>query len=135
MYTNLLKQHLKIIKCNKSPKDRRGDNLNKLEYEFNNKEELCEFIDAILTNNQFKGELILISDYFDDSLGYKIAKIIENNNITQLRVQNRNNPFSDRITSLIGKALWNNTTMREFEAFMNVDETVSSQLACAVLFS
>ena len=85
MHTNLLKQHLKMIKCNMSLKDKRGDELNKLEYKFNSKEELCELIDEIMTYKQFKGELILISDYFDDSIGYKIAKIIENNNYYSIK--------------------------------------------------
>ena len=125
MYTNLLNQHLKILELNKVPKNKRGDDLNKLEYEFNNKIELNNFIEVLLSNNQFKGELILISDYFDDSIGYKIAKIIENNNITQLKIHNRNNPFGYRITSMIGKALSNNTSLKNLEAFMDVDETTS----------
>jgi hypothetical protein len=113
---------INALASNKIPKDRRGDEIKRLEYTIDDKNVLISLIDALITNNQFKGEIIIHSGHFDDLIGYKIVNIIQNNNLTVLIIGNRNKPFSDRITSAIGDALLVNSSLRIFEAFMDVNE-------------
>jgi hypothetical protein len=113
---------INALTSNKIPKDKRGDEINRLEYTIDDKNILISLIDALISNDQFKGEIIIHSEHFDDLIGYKIVNIIQRNNLIVLRIGNRNKPFSDRITSAIGDALLGNTCLRIFEAFMDVNE-------------
>ncbi len=107
---------------NKIPKNKRGDELKKLEYTIDDKTILNKLVEALISNDRFKGEITIHSVYFDDLIGYKIVKIIEQNNVTVLKIGNKNKPFSDRITSAIGDALLSNTSLKILEAYMEINE-------------
>ena len=50
---------------------------------------LTELLDAMEKNTTFKGTLIIISQKFNDNLGLKVAKIISNNSLRSLRINNK----------------------------------------------
>ena len=114
--------HITTIAENKVPKDFKGNQFPILEYILEGEELLDKFFNAILQNNVFTGKLIIHSNSFNDSIGYKIAQLIENNTISHLIINNKQHPFSDRVCRKIGDALHQNTNLKYLDIFLNIDE-------------
>ena len=120
-YKNYILDQIKVLYENKVPKNHKGDFLTKLSFNIEEYELLENFLDALINNSTFKGELFLKSTKFDDKLGYKISKIISNDNLTYLKIDNHTFPFTDKIALKIGDALKNNTNLKSLDVFLNID--------------
>jgi hypothetical protein len=118
----IVMDHIKSIKQNKNPLDKKGDEYTILHYSIDDIDILNDLFDSFVNNNSYKGELIVESNVFYDNIGFKISKIISNNKITLLKIGNRNKPFSDRVAKDIGDALENNTNLNTLEVFLSVNE-------------
>lgn len=121
-YKNYILDQIKILKQNKVPKNHKGDYLTKLSFVIEEYGLLDNILDAFLNNNSFKGELFIKSSKFDDKLGYKISKLIENDNLTYLKIDNQSFPFTDKIALKIGDSLKNNTKLKSLDVFLNIDK-------------
>jgi len=120
-YRNYILDQIKTLNQNKIPKNHKGDFLTKLSFNIEEYDLLDNLLDALIYNNTFKGELYLKSTKFDDKLGYKISKIISNDNLTYLKINNQTFPFTDKIALKIGDALKNNTNLKSLDVFLNID--------------
>ena len=65
---------------------------------------MTELLKAIEKNNTFKGNLQIESNKFTDNLGLKLAKIISNNSLRYISINNKSKPFNDRVACVIGGA-------------------------------
>ena len=119
---DMLKRDIQILAENKIPLDIKGNEPNSLYFEIDNPEHLNDLLNALEKNNTFRGILEIKSKKFTDNLGLKLAKIISNNSIRQLIIDNDNKPFSDRVACMIGDALENNTSLDKFLCFLDVGE-------------
>ena len=117
-----LMQDVKILADNRIPLDTKGNQPNSLLFQIDDSEHLKELLDALEKNNTFKGNIQIISKTFTDNLGLKLAKIISNNSLRSLSINNKNNPFSDRVTCAIGDALEKNTSLEQFLCYFNVGD-------------
>lgn len=120
-YRNYILDQIKILNQNKIPKNHKGDFFTKLSFNIEEYELLDNLLDALINNNTFKGDLFLKSTKFDDKLGYKISKIISNDNLTYLKINNQTFPFTDKIALKIGDALKTNTNLKSLDVFLNID--------------
>jgi hypothetical protein len=118
---NYILEQIKILNQNKTPKNHKGDELSFLTFTIEEYDLLDKVLDALNNNNSFKGEIFLKSTKFDDKLGYKISKLIANDNLTHLKVDNQNFPFTDKIAIKIGDSLKNNNNMKSLDVFLNID--------------
>ena len=114
--------HIKYIKQNKNPLDKKGNEYTILYYNIDDIDILNDLFDSFVDNRSYKGELIVESNVFNDIIGFKISKIIANNKITLIKIGNRNKPFSDRVAKDIGDALEKNTNLNTLEVFLSVNE-------------
>jgi hypothetical protein len=128
MHTLKLNDHIQTLSKNKIPKDNKGNDYTLLEYDFVDYKILNNFLDSVASNTEFKGELILKSKLFDELLGYKIAKVLKNSKLTVLRIENKNSPFNDKVTTVIGNALAKNTTLKNFDSYFDIDNTSASHI-------
>ena len=119
---DMLKKDIQILAENKIPLDIKGNEPNSLYFEIDNPEHLNDLLNALEKNNTFRGILEIKSKKFTDNLGLKLAKIISNNSIRQLIIDNDNKPFSDRVACMIGDALESNTSLDKFLCFLDVGE-------------
>ena len=70
----LIKKHIELFNKNLVPKDCKGnyiiyslgDDITSLSYEIKNEDLLNELLDSLIQNNNFKGNLIINSDLFND---------------------------------------------------------------------
>jgi hypothetical protein len=129
MHTSKLHEHIQTLGKNKIPKDSKGNDYKLLEYEFTEYKLLEAFLDTLLQNTEFKGELILKSKLFDELLGYKIAKVIENCCLTVLRVENKNAPFNDKVSTIIGNALAKNMCLKHLDSYFDIEPTSACHIA------
>lgn len=113
---------ISILLANKVPLNSRGVERTTLDFEIKDENTLNQLIDGLLSNFSFKGTLNIVSTKFNDTHGLKVAKIIKNNTVTSLKIWNRNKPFSDRVSILIGKALSKNTQLKCLVIFLEVGE-------------
>ena len=120
-YKNFILDQIRVLNQNKIPKNHKGDELTKLSFTIEEYELLDKLLDALIINTTFKGELFLKSTKFDDKLGYKISKIILNDNLTFLKVDNQTFPFTDNTSIKIGDALKNNINLKSLGIFLNID--------------
>lgn len=118
---NYILDQIKVLNQNKTPKNHKGDVLSNLSFTIEEYDLLDKVLDSLINNNSFKGELFLKSTKFDDKLGYKISKVISNDNLTHLKVDNQNFPFTDKIAIKIGDSLKNNVNLRSLDIFLNID--------------
>ena len=100
-----LMHDVKILADNRIPLDIKGNQPNSLLFQIDDIGHLTELLDAMEKNNTFKGNLQIISDKFTDNLGLKLAKIISNNSLRSISINNKSKPFSDRVACVIGDAL------------------------------
>ncbi len=121
-YKNNILEQIKVLNQNKVPKNHKGDFLTKLSFNIVEYELLDCLLDALINNDNFKGELFIKSNKFDDKLGFKISKIISNDNLTYIKIDNQTYPFTDKIALKIGDALKNNTNLKSLEIFLNIDD-------------
>ena len=117
-----LMHDVNILAENKIPLDIKGNQPNSLLFQIEDPHHLTELLDALVKNNTFQGNLQIISTRFTDNLGLKLAKIISNNSLRSLTIDNKNKPFSDRVACIIGDALENNTTLEEFLCYFDVGD-------------
>ena len=117
-----LMHDVRILAENKIPLDIKGNQPNSLLFQIDDIEHLTELLDAMEKNNTFKGNLQIISNKFTDNLGLKLAKIIANNSLRSLSINNRSKPFSDRVACVIGDSLEKNTSLEQFLCYFNVGE-------------
>jgi hypothetical protein len=117
-----LMHDVKILADNCIPLDIKGNYASALEFTLDNVEHLTELLNAMEKNTTFKGTLIIISQKFTDNLGLKVAKIISNNSLRSLRINNVNKPFSDRVACVIGDALEKNTSLIEFFCYLDIGD-------------
>ena len=120
--TELLRKDIEILADNRIPLDIKGNQPNSLLFQIENIEHLNELLDAMEKNNTFKGNLEIVSHQFNDNLGLKLAKIISNNSLRSISINNKNKPFSDRVACAIGDALENNTSLEKFSCYLDVGE-------------
>jgi hypothetical protein len=121
-YQSIVLEHINLFKNNKNPLNAKGDPLVLLFYIIDNSSVLHNFFDVLIENSSYKGSIKVSSKFFDDTIGYKIAKVIERNNLSSLIIENREKPFSDRVAKLIGDALEFNKNLVTLEVFMKVEE-------------
>ena len=112
--TELLRKDIEILADNRIPLDIKGNQPNSLLFQIENIEHLNELLDAMEKNNTFKGNLEIVSHQFNDNLGLKLAKIISNNSLRSISINNKNKPLSDRVEYTIVDALENNTLLEKF---------------------
>ena len=117
-----LMHDVKILADNRIPLDIKGNQPNSLLFQIDDIDHLTELLDAMEKNNTFKGNLQIISDKFTDNLGLKIAKIISNNSLRSILINNKAKPFSDRVACLIGDALEKNTSLEQFLCYLDVGD-------------
>ena len=117
-----LMHDVKILADNKIPLDIKGNQPNSLLFQIDDIEHLTELLDAMEKNNTFKGNLEIISNKFTDNLGLKLAKIILNNSLRSIRINNKNKPFSDRVACVIGDALEKNISLEIFSCYLDVGD-------------
>ena len=117
-----LMHDVKILEENRNPLDIKGNQPNSLLFQIDDIDHLTKLLDALEKNNTFKGNLQIISNKFTDNLGLKLAKIISNNSLRSLSINNKNKPFSDRVACVIGDALEKNTALEEFLCYFNVGD-------------
>ena len=118
----LLRKDVEILADNRIPLDIKGNQPNSLLFQIDNIDHLNELLDAMQKNNTFKGNLEIISNKFTDNLGLKLAKIISNNSLRSISINNKNKPFSDRVACAIGDALENNTSLEKFLCYLDVGD-------------
>ena len=111
-----------ILAENRIPLDIKGNQPNSLEFQIEDIQHLNELLEAMEKNNTFKGNLKINSNKFTDNLGLKLAKIISNNSLSSISIDNHNKPFSDRVASVIGDALENNTSLESFLCYFEVGD-------------
>jgi hypothetical protein len=121
-YQSIVLEHINLFKNNKNPLNAKGDPLLLLFYVIDDSSVLQKFFDVLIENSSYKGSIKVSSKNFDDTIGYKIAKVIERNNLSTLIIENREKPFSDRVAKLIGDALEFNTNLVTLEVFLKVEE-------------
>lgn len=119
---SIVMDHINLFKSNKTPLNNNGDPAKMLFYKIDLYSILDNFFDALIINCTYTGSIQVESNCFDDNIGYKIAKIIEKNFVTTLIIENRSNPFSDRVAKIIGDALEHNTSLVTLEIFLNIDK-------------
>lgn len=121
---NEIHHHIKILKENKIPKNNKGDEYRLLEYVLDSEEIMNDLIDALIDNTQFNGKLILHSDksYFSNSVGYKIGTLLSKDCLESLIVNNKDTPFSDRISSYIGDCISNLKNLKRLEVYLDIGE-------------
>ena len=117
-----LMHDVKILAENKIPLDIKGNQPNSLLFQIDDIEHLTELLIAMENNNTFKGNLQIISNKFTDNLGLKLAKIISNNSLRSISIDNKNKPFSDRVACVIGDALEKNTSLEQFSCYLDVGD-------------
>ena len=117
-----LMHDVKILADNRIPLDIKGNQPNSLLFQIDDIEHLTELLDAMEKNNTFKGNLQIISDKFTDNLGLKLAKIISNNSLRSISINNKSKPFSDRVACVIGDALEKNTSLEQFLCYFDVGD-------------
>ena len=117
-----LMHDVKILAKNNIPLDIKGNHPNILQIKLDDINNLTELLDAMEKNNTFKGTLNIITEKFTDNLGLKLAKIISNNSLTSLIINNKNKPFSDRVACVIGDALEKNTSLQKFFCYLDIGE-------------
>ena len=117
-----LMHDVKILAENKIPLDIKGNQPNSLLFQIDDVEHLTELLLAMEKNNTFKGNLQIISNKFTDNLGLKLAKIISNNSLRSLSINNKNKPFSDRVACVIGDALEKNTSLEQFLCYLDIGD-------------
>ena len=120
--TKRLLHDINILSENKIPLDTKGNLPDSLLFQIDDVNHLNLLLNAMEKNTSYKGNLAINSTKFDDNLGLKISNIIKNNSLTALTIWNRNHPFSDRVSMIIGEALENNTSLKSFVCFLDVDE-------------
>ncbi len=69
----IIRKHMELLKNNQVPKNSKGrvlnnlgDNINNLLYDLSSDELLNEFLDALILNNTFRGNLVIQSKFFND---------------------------------------------------------------------
>ena len=117
-----LMHDVKILAENKIPLDIKGNQPNSLLFQIDDIEHLTELLIAMENNNTFKGNLQIISNKFTDNLGLKLAKIISNNSLRSISIDNKSKPFSDRVACAIGDALEKNTSLEQFLCYLDVGD-------------
>ena len=117
-----LMHDVKILAENKIPLDIKGNQPNSLLFQIDDADHLTELLLAMEKNNTFKGNLQIISNKFTDNLGLKLAKIISNNSLRSLSIDNKNKPFSDRVACVIGDALEKNTSLEQFLCYLDIGD-------------
>ena len=117
-----LMHDVKILADNKIPLDIKGNQPNSLLFQIDDADHLTELLLAMEKNNTFKGNLQIISNKFTDNLGLKLAKIISNNSLRSLSIDNKNKPFSDRVACVIGDALEKNTSLEQFLCYLDIGD-------------
>ena len=122
MKTKRLLHDINILAENKIPLDTKGNLPDSLLFQIDDVNHLNLLLNAMEKNTSYKGNLAINSTKFDDNLGLKISNIIKNNSLTALTIWNRNHPFSDRVSMIIGEALEKNTSLKYFVCFLDVDE-------------
>ena len=122
MKTKRLLHDINILAENKIPLDTKGNLPDSLLFQIDDVNHLNLLLTAMEKNKAYKGNLAINSTKFDDNFGLKISNIIKNNSLTALTIWNRNHPFSDRVSMIIGEALENNTSLKSFVCFLDVDE-------------
>jgi hypothetical protein len=127
-YRHFILDQIKVLSENKIPKNHKGDLLSKLSFNIEEYDLLDKLLDAFIVNKTFKGDLFIRSTKFDDKLGYKLSKIIENDNLSYLKVDNRTFPFTDKIGIKIGDALKNNCNLKALDLFLCIDNYSSDHL-------
>ena len=120
--TKRLLHDINILSENKIPLDTKGNLPDSLLFQIDDVNHLNLLLNAMEKNTSYKGNLAINSTKFDDNLGLKISNIIKNNSLTALTIWNRNHPFSDRVSMIIGEALEKNTSLKSFVCFLDVDE-------------
>lgn len=120
-YKNYILDQIKFLNQNKIPKNNKGEELTKLSFTLEDYDLLDKLLDSFINNSTFTGELFVKSTKFDDSLGYKISKIIANDNLTLIKIDNITFPFTDKISIKIGDALKNNKNLRSLDIFLDLD--------------
>ena len=120
--TKRLLHDINILSENKIPLDTKGNLPDSLLFQIDDVNHLNLLLNAMEKNTSYKGNLAINSTNFDDNLGLKISNIIKNNSLTALTIWNRNHPFSDRVSMIIGEALEKNTSLKSFVCFLDVDE-------------
>jgi hypothetical protein len=127
-YHTTVLEHIRLLKNNNNPLNAKGDPLMFLYYSIDDSTVLHSLFDVLIENCSYKGSIQVGSTNFDDTIGYKIAKIIEKNNLSCLIIENREKPFSDRVAKLIGDALEFNTSLITLEVFMKVEQLSPTHL-------
>ena len=117
-----LMHDVKILAEHKIPLDIKGNQPNSLLFRIDDIEHLTELLIAMENNNTFKGNLQIISNKFTDNLGLKLAKIISNNSLRSISIDNKSKPFSDRVACAIGDALEKNTSLEQFLCYLDVGD-------------
>ena len=117
-----LMHDVKILADNRIPLDIKGNQPNSLLFQIDDIDHLTELLDAMEKNNTFQGNLQIISNKFTDNLGLKLAKIISNNSLRSIYIDNKNKPFSDRVVCVIGDALEKNTSLEQFLCYLNIGD-------------
>ena len=118
-----LNKHIEILNSNKIPKDNKGNIYKELSYNFESEDLINKLFDALIKNNSFKGSLYVSAnpELFDDSIGFKVGKLIEKDNIKEININNKLSPFSDRVSSFIGDKLNNSTNLSKLDVFLDID--------------
>lgn len=69
----IIKKHIELLKNNKVPKNSKGrewfnvgDNINNLIYQITSDDLLNDFLDALILNDAFQGNLVIDSKFFND---------------------------------------------------------------------
>ena len=117
-----LMHDVQILAENKIPLDIKGNQPNSLLFQIDDADHLTELLLAMEKNNTFKGNLQIISNKFTDNLGLKLAKIISNNSLRSLSIDNKSKPFSDRVACVIGDALEKNTSLEKFLCYLDIGD-------------
>lgn len=119
-----INHHINILKENKIPKNNKGDEYKLLEYVLDSEDIMNELLDALIENTQFYGKLILHSEksYFSNSIGFKIGTLLSKDNLESLIVNNKDSPFSDRISAYIGESIANLKNLKRMEVYLDIGE-------------
>lgn len=125
-----ISKHIQIFSQNKIPKNNKGEEYECLEYVIESSDMITSFFDSILLNSRFKGKLKVssTSNIFSDLIGYKISQIIEKNNLSAIEVNNKDTPFSDKVSMFIGNALRTNTGLSILSLYMRIGELSKSHI-------
>lgn len=117
-----LRHNISILAQGKIPLDSKGNEAYLMRFDIEDEENLNNLLKALETNKKFTGKLEIYSSKFKDTNGLQITNIIKNNCIKSLTIWNRNHPFSDRVSTNIGDALKQNTSLEEFIIFLSVSD-------------